>query len=251
MTFETVFPSPAAARRPLPDGERRWAEAGGSDTLGRVSTRPRLHVVSEAVAFAAFVALYLALVHRLARVLDGPLELAAALLAVPFGALAADFGTGFVHWACDTFFDEDTPLIGRTVIYGFREHHRDPLAMTRHGFLELNGASCYVLVPILVVTLALGSLGAFGTAFVAVFTAGTALTNLFHRWAHAPEAPAVARFAQRRGWILPPEHHAVHHTPPHRRAYCVTTGWANRSLDAIGLWARAERWIRRAETASS
>ena len=219
-------------------------EAARSDSFGLVSTRPRLHVVGEAVAFAAFVALYLALAERLARVLDGTLDLAAALVAVPLGALAADFGTGFVHWACDTFFDEDTPLLGRTVIYGFREHHRDPLAMTTHGFLELNGASCYVLAPILAVTLALGSLGPFADAFVAVFTGGTAFTNLFHRWAHAPSAPAFARFAQRRGWILSPEHHALHHAPPHRRAYCVTTGWANRSLDAIELWARVERWIR-------
>ncbi|MGH7804457.1 MAG: fatty acid desaturase CarF family protein [Candidatus Binatia bacterium] len=209
-----------------------------------MSARPRLHVVFEAVAFAAFALLYLVLAARLARSLDDSFALAIALAALPLGLLAADFGSGFVHWACDTFFDEDTPVLGRTIIYGFREHHRDPLAMTRHGFLELNGASGYVLVPIVAGVLASGSLGPFGDAFVLVFAAGTALTNLFHRWAHSQSAPPLARFAQRHGWILSPQHHAVHHAPPHRRAYCVTTGWANCALDRVELWARAERWIR-------
>ena len=64
---------------------------------------------------------------------------------------AADWASGLAHWSCDTFFEEDTPLVGPAVIQPFREHHRDPLAMTRHGFLELNGSNCLrMVVPLAV-----------------------------------------------------------------------------------------------------
>jgi plasmanylethanolamine desaturase len=56
-------------------------------------------------------------------------------LAVAAGYLAADLASGLVHWFCDRFFEQDTPLIGRVLIHPFREHHREPRAMVRHGFL--------------------------------------------------------------------------------------------------------------------
>ena len=94
----------------------------------------------EWTAIAAATALWLLLARRL---IDGGgfsavglwLTAAGALL----GYLAGDLMSGVVHWFCDTFFEEDTPLIGRVLILPFREHHRDPLAMTRHGFAEIAG----------------------------------------------------------------------------------------------------------------
>ena len=62
-------------------------------------------------------------------------------VALVLGVLAADFITGCLHWFADTFFAEDTPLIGQAVIESFREHHRDPLAMTRRSFLRLSHAN--------------------------------------------------------------------------------------------------------------
>jgi len=52
---------------------------------------------------------------------------AALIGAALLGAVAADLASGVVHWACDTFFAEDTPVIGRALIFPFREDHRDPL----------------------------------------------------------------------------------------------------------------------------
>jgi ubiquitin-conjugating enzyme E2 variant len=210
-----------------------------------VSSRPRLLVSAEFASVASFAVLYGWFAARLARSIDDLAAFALALASVPVGMLAADLGSGLVHWACDRFFDERTPLLGPSVIYGFREHHREPQAMTAHGFFELNGMSCLVLVPLLGAALAVGPFGPFADGFVAVFTAGTALTNLFHSWAHAPVVPRVAVFAQRRGWILSPDHHALHHTSPYESAFCVTTGWANRWLDAAGFWSSVERAIRR------
>src|SRR5258707_1191647 len=82
-------------------------------------------------------------VHRTAWPEGGLTVLFAALV----GCIATDFAAGLAHWFCDTFFEEDTPVIGPYLIGPFREHHRDPLAMTAHGFLEVNGNSCLILIP--------------------------------------------------------------------------------------------------------
>ncbi len=46
-------------------------------------------------------------------------------LAIFPGYLFADIASGLVHWFCDTFFEEKTPLLGKLLIQPFREHqHR-------------------------------------------------------------------------------------------------------------------------------
>jgi hypothetical protein len=53
--------------------------------------------------------------------------------------------------------------------------------MTRHGFLELIGNSCLVLLPVAGAALAFPP---FSRAIMATFAAGLFATNLFHKWAH-------------------------------------------------------------------
>lgn len=171
------------------------------------------------------------------------------LLVIPMlaaGYLVADAVTGAVHWFCDTFFEETTPLVGAAIIAPFREHHRDPLAMTRHGFLELVGSSCCLLAVVL---------GAYlwatwseprlaADAFLFALGLAGATTNLFHRWAHEPSAPTLARALQRSRLVLTPERHARHHAPPYAAAYCVTSGILNPLLDRWKVWERATRAAR-------
>lgn len=170
-----------------------------------------------------------------------------ALLAATVGYLLADVATGTVHWFCDTFFEDSTPGIGPLIIAPFREHHSDPLAMTRHGFLELTGNSCLALAPVLAAALWLGprseptmSAAAYYSLTIA-FAFSAAATNLFHRWAHEPAPPRVVQLLQRCRLILAAPHHARHHEPPHAAAYCVTNGWANALLDRIAFFHAAER----------
>lgn len=172
------------------------------------------------------------------------------LVSLPVGIALADFATGLVHWIGDTFFEEDTPLVGARWIHPFREHHRDPLAITRHGPLEVSGNNCLLLVGVLVTARSLGpglqsALEALAWGIVLVFCAAVAISNQLHRWAHAPRCPGAVQWLQRRGLVLSPEAHDRHHDGRHDRAFCVTTGWCNTVLDRISFFARLERRVSR------
>lgn len=148
------------------------------------------------------------------------------LVAALLGWLIADLLSGLVHWGLDRFGDERTPLVGPILIRPFREHHEDPLAMTRHDFVETNGAS------------ALGAsvLLAFQNELLFFTAIGVVAANQCHKWAHARSVPAAVRAAQRLGLILRPEAHRRHHRAPHDRHFCTASGWMNRSLDRILPW---------------
>ncbi len=124
-------------------------------------------------------------------------------------------GRGIRSRYCDTFFNMDTPIIGPAIIRGFREHHSDPMGITRHSFAEVNGSNCWVMVPILIVVLAAGGpsptrSSLAGHAFLLLFALAIFATNQFHRWAHAENPPAIAQILQRWGLILTPERHQIH-----------------------------------------
>jgi hypothetical protein len=207
-----------------------------------VATRTRTTGAVDLMAIAAVTAALAILAVRLWRDLhDTPSSAVSVVLMLAAGYLLADLFTGFVHWFCDTFFDETTPIIGPGLIAPFREHHRDPLQMTRHGFLELTGSSFRGLAPLLGLYVWLGSeMPAFANAFLLALAAGAVGTNLLHRWAHDPAPPAIARLLQRAGLILTPDRHARHHAPPYAAAYCVTSGWMNPLCERLQLWTRVE-----------
>ena len=46
-----------------------------------------------------------------------------AMAAFMVGFIAADFGSGFVHWMADTWGTTEWPIIGKALIRPFREHH--------------------------------------------------------------------------------------------------------------------------------
>ncbi len=165
------------------------------------------------------------------------------VLAGAAGILAADLGTGLVHWLGDRCFDADTPILGPTLIRPFREHHDDPLAITRHGFLEVTGNNALFLLPIAASVAALAP--AFGrdgwvtllVGFLTVMAWVALASNPIHRWAHMRRPPTPARWLQRHSLILSPRHHARHHDGRFDRCFCVATGWMNPVLDRV-VWLR-------------
>lgn len=219
----------------------------GLSTRVRRAIRKRPFVLVDFGAVIAFAVLVPMLIRRLLAATEGPGDVLLLVVAAVPALLLADVFSGLVHWWGDTFFDERTPILGPTIIHGFREHHDFPERMTEHGFLELNGASCLALLPPLAGAMALDLEGRGGIvldAFVSWFALAAGATNQLHMWAHAARRPALVTWAQERGWVLAPRQHAAHHAPPHRRAYCVNTGWANRPLDRVDAFPRLERAVR-------
>lgn len=176
------------------------------------------------------------LATRLHGALARPAELWLLLPAFALGMLATDFVSGLVHWLCDSFGSEDTPVLGPLLIAPFREHHRDPLCITQRGFLEVNFNNCLGIDAVLGACLWLGNpapsgpASVFGLAFLLAFSCAVYLTNAVHRWAHAPRVPAPVRWLQRARLAISPDHHARHHERG-RGAFCITTGWLNPLLD--------------------
>jgi len=210
--------------------------------------------VFDAASVVGFVLAWVALCARYAGAASGP-EIASAVLLLALPALVgADLGAGLLHWFADTFFERTTPLLGPTLIHAFRDHHRDPRAIARRGVVEVSGQNCFacilLLAPVLALDLARASHRS-ALAFALLFTLAIALTNLFHRWAHAERVSPPVAALQRSGWILSPERHALHHSGAHRSAYCVTTGWLNAPLDRARFFARVESRVRQIQRALS
>ena len=148
--------------------------------------------------------------------------------------LAVDFISGLVHWAEDTFWSENTPVLGRWIVTPNALHHRDGGAFIRNSWLR----SSWDL-------LAAGSL-ILGMAWflnllswhVWLFVALGVNANQIHKWAHlAPSrVPACVRLLQRIHLLQSPTHHADHHRGGKNSNYCVITEVLNPVLDGIGYW---------------
>jgi plasmanylethanolamine desaturase len=170
-----------------------------------------------------------------------------ALSALMLGFLAADFTSGCVHWLADTWGTPEWPVIGKALIRPFREHHVDQKEITRHDFVETNGNNCFISLPAATAAALLpdGTVWYFVAAMTFAMCFAILGTNQFHKWAHMDEPPAYARVLQRANLILPPEHHAVHHTAPYAKYYCITVGWLNEALFRLRFFQTLERLVTR------
>jgi hypothetical protein len=185
----------------------------------------------------------IALVNRLWHTFEaGPIVIILLTIA---GYISADFLSGLIHWTCDTWGTDRMPILGKTFIRPFREHHVDQTAITRHSFIETNGTNCFVslvaLIPALFIPLTFW--GTILIAYLVALTLSIFGTNQFHKWAHQTNPPVIIRWLQKHRVILSPDHHSTHHTSPYDRYYCITTGWLNPILARTGFFRYAERLI--------
>ena len=203
-------------------------------------------------SITTFAALLSWLAARLApHALAAPVRLGLALASA---YVAADFVSGFVHWMGDTWGSRQMPVLGPALIRPFREHHEDPKAMTRHDWVETNGANCMIALPGAVAALLIplddGPWQAhrhFGAMFFGALIVWVMATNQIHKWAHTDVPPGLVRLLQRWRVILNPAHHALHHGAPYDRHYCITTGWLNAPLGALRFF-RVLEWVVTATT---
>lgn len=195
---------------------------------------PRTHRAVEIGATALYLAILLYVLARAdwSPYAEGVRGWAWAGSAILVGLICADFVSGLVHWLADTFGSVKMPLIGPAYIAPFREHHHDPLEITRHDFIEVNGNNCVVILLFLpFVANVQAAVGAQAAAWLELwtvaFTIAIFLTNQVHSWAHADRVPRVVAWLQEKRLILNRQDHARHHTPPHDTYYCITFGWLN------------------------
>jgi hypothetical protein len=166
-------------------------------------------------------------------------------LVVVLGLVGADFVAGVVHWAGDTWGDEDTPWFGRRFLRPFRYHHAHPLDMLKSNFFTTNGDTALSALPFLLVPFLISldtTAGRFWALFLASVGAWGMWTSQCHQWAHMKSPPRVVAWLQRRGLILSRGHHRRHHKVPFATHYCITTGWCNGFLSAIRFFPTLE-WV--------
>jgi len=169
-------------------------------------------------------------------------------LAFVGGIAAADFASGLIHWGADTWGRDDLPIIGHRLLVPFRVHHVNPDDFLRRRFVDTNGDVAFIAVPILLGLVAVPFERAW-EAPAAIFALGFCgvgmMTNQIHQWAHMPSPPRPVRVLQDCGFILGRAEHAAHHEGSYDVHYCISTGWWNRPLEAIGFFRSFEGAITR------
>ena len=167
---------------------------------------------------------------------------------VVLGWVAADFGSGLVHWAADTWGSETTPVLGRRFVRPFRVHHDNPDDFLERDFIDTNGDVAMVETPLLLLAFALPlstDWGQAGACFLVALCAGGLPTNQVHQWAHMSEPPLLVRKLQACGCILSRAAHQKHHTAPYVTHYCIATGWCNGALTSLRFFPGAEALVSR------
>jgi ubiquitin-conjugating enzyme E2 variant len=190
---------------------------------------PTSHRVFELVSVGAFIAFAGALSRRVAVDVADRLSWSTGVVILGVLVVAyavADLASGIVHFLLDNFGSPDTPVIGQKFVKPFRDHHVDPMEMTRGDFIAVNADNVFVCLPVIVPVFFFldTALHPYVGVFIIGLVVGVIMTNQLHKWAHMPTVPRLVAAAQRSGVVLSKEHHGVHHSGRYDRNYCITWG---------------------------
>jgi len=198
------------------------------------------NLLSNIVSVLAFACMIVVLIKELV-VLALPWTF--MLLAGLPGYVLADFVSGFVHFLGDTFGSERTFLIGKTLVYPFREHHTNQLAITQHNFFVTNGNNSLISLPVMLfmhLILFTHAQTNFTLAFIFALLffliVSIFATNQIHKWAHMQKPPLLVKLLQNMHLILNPKHHAIHHVAPYTTYFCITKGWLNPIIEKLRIF---------------
>ena len=153
--------------------------------------------------------------------------------------LIADFFTGLIHWAEDTYCIRGlSGLLGSQICEPNLLHHEDQTHFVRgKGFWSIN----YVVF--------IGSIIPFilfvywGLYVLAAANFISAFGNQIHAWAHRKPRWVTPLLLQEMAILQTPHQHARHHKKPHNKCYCTVTNWLNPPLDRLYFWRGLEKLI--------
>jgi palmitoyl-[glycerolipid] 3-(E)-desaturase len=157
--------------------------------------------------------------------------------------IAADFGSGVLHWSVDNYGNGQTPIFG-SIIAAFQGHHAAPWTITERDLCNNVYKLClpFGILPTVLVSLLTPPPVSI---FIITFCMFEILSQEFHKWSHMTkrETPVVAATLQQYGIAVPRTQHALHHLAPYEGNYCIISGLCNRILDETGLFRRFEHFI--------
>ena len=166
-----------------------------------------------------------------------------ALVLIVASWVAADFGSGVLHWSVDNYGNGRTPIMG-SIIAAFQGHHSAPWTITKRGFANNVHKLCipFGVVPMALITAIASPSTALFFTFFCVFEI---LSQEFHKWSHMTkgECPKWVNWMQSVGLSVARKPHALHHMEPFDGNYCIISGICNKALDESGLFRRLERVV--------
>ncbi len=158
----------------------------------------------------------------------------------------ADFVSGLVHWAEDTYarFKPQRKLTWLNQVALDNEvHHKRPRDFLQRSWWQSSWDLALLGAVILAVAHAVGHL----TLAVVVFVLLSINANQLHKWAHRNprENPRLVTWLQRMHLLQSPRHHGRHHAGKRNSHYCVVTNFLNPLLEEVNFWRRLEQLIAR------
>jgi len=147
--------------------------------------------------------------------------------------LIADFITGLMHWAEDTWLRPGkSALLDRFIVNDNIDHHRYP-GKIRAGAYWATNRVCIVLALVTGALLAIVHVHMWEPYFVLALLSQS---NQIHLWAHSSRPPLPVKMLQRAGLLQSTAHHAEHHKRPYASRFCTMTAFLNPVLDRIQFW---------------
>ena len=155
--------------------------------------------------------------------------------------LLVDLVSGAVHWAEDTFWTAETPVLGPVLVAPNLLHHTQPAAFVKFSYWHSNGQ----LLKVAGATAGVAALLGLLSWPVVLFALLGGHANQIHKWAHMArrKVPAPVRLLQRLGLLQSVAHHNRHHGGERNTHYCTVTPLLNPLLDRLALWRGLERLL--------